>query len=1024
MAIPALNLDDRTFGDMMEEVQALIPRYAPTWTNFNLSDPGITVMELFAWVTEAMLFRINRVPDASRRRFLELIGAVHQAAQPAILKLRVSAVLEPGQTLVVPAYTSVYTYTDPGEAPLLFETIDEVTFSADMRDRTLVVRQTTPVTDVAVSFGTGQPFQLARLPQPIALSRTPFPWPPRVLVDGIPWQYVPALRSSGEQDCHFTARHNIGAVIFGNGKQGMIPPAMAQIVVTYRTALQPQTIVRNHPLGKSSGRPNQVFRLPLPVLALDLQPPSKLEPQIKVDNELWEYCANILDFEPQLRQFTIEPWSDGLRFGDGSRGQMPPADAAITATYRTTRGRIPPLLVRTRFGFSLDRTTAQRLTVQSFTVVDEGAGATSLEDARQQAFALIKPAWRGITAADFSAVVMREQPDTHRVQCMPGDDLSAEAGAGRRPAKLGVLVTPRPRSSRSAAALADGEMLRLAPEGRSLVTSSPGGGVWLWDLESAAPPKQLSKYQSRSVAYSADGARIVLSTDDGSTCLYNAATGDVLCRLAQGDPAAPAGLSLLSSDGRRWLTAGYGNDTRALLRAGDDGDTLELLQPNTPIVLAAFTPDSTRIITTHAGAPEPGEPQPPTRPFLTIWDAENGSELAQLVCVSPVTRLIVSADSSLLASVGADHEVSVWDIAHCRELLTVALDAPVAAAIFSPNGKRLVTITDGGRARLWSVRTGSLVAALDQLEGIVDAVFSPDDRWLAAYNDQGGIGVWRAQAGKYEYDLAVASPVTALAFNATGSRLAAAGAGTSMLSVWDLAHAAKQVLAADGCTAVALNKAGRWAAWAQENLVSVWDMAADQVAAILHHSREQTGLRFIASLVDGDLLLTQAYQPDCGAATLAIWNAAYVDEVEQLLDTRHLLTSELHVRGPAFRNVCIRAVLVRTLPPKLNRTALAATVAHALYQFFDPLTGGPDMTGWPLGRHLYASEVYQVIEQVPGVDHVEALWLTDGSTPAGGAYLPRTDVVRIPPYHLINCVAEPGGIEIRDPEQMPFVVSA
>ena len=43
MAIPALNLDDRTFSEMMEEVQALIPRYAPTWTDQNVSDPGITL---------------------------------------------------------------------------------------------------------------------------------------------------------------------------------------------------------------------------------------------------------------------------------------------------------------------------------------------------------------------------------------------------------------------------------------------------------------------------------------------------------------------------------------------------------------------------------------------------------------------------------------------------------------------------------------------------------------------------------------------------------------------------------------------------------------------------------------------------------------------------------------------------------------------------------------------------------------------------------------------------------------------
>ena len=53
-----------------------------------MSDPGIMVLELFAWLTEAMLYRINRVSDASRARILELLGATFQPAQPAMLSLQ------------------------------------------------------------------------------------------------------------------------------------------------------------------------------------------------------------------------------------------------------------------------------------------------------------------------------------------------------------------------------------------------------------------------------------------------------------------------------------------------------------------------------------------------------------------------------------------------------------------------------------------------------------------------------------------------------------------------------------------------------------------------------------------------------------------------------------------------------------------------------------------------------------------------------------------------------------------------
>ena len=258
--------------------------------------------------------------------------------------------------------------------------------------------------------------------------------------------------------------------------------------------------------------------------------------------------------------------------------------------------------------------------------------------------------------------------------------------------------------------------------------------------------------------------------------------------------------------------------------------------------------------------------------------------------------------------------------------------------------------------------------------------FSPDGRWLAVYDWEGHIGVWQAQPGRRTFDLAAGSAVLGLTFNAAGSRLAVVAEHAPKLLVWDLAHAARPVLTGTGAASAALNGPGRWAAWVQDNLVSVWELDADQVTATLHHSREETDLRLPAPVVDGDLLLTLAGQSGCDMTHVQVWNAGFVAQVKQFLGNRHLLASELHVRGPAYRDVCIQATLVRSLPPKQDRSALAAAVAHALYQFFDPLTGGPEHKGWPLGRDLYGSEVYQVIEQVPGVDHVETLCLVD----AGG----------------------------------------
>lgn len=73
MPLSLPNLDDRRYADLVEEARSLIPSYAPEWTNHNPSDPGITLVELFAYLTEMLVYRVNRVTDDNKRAFLKLI---------------------------------------------------------------------------------------------------------------------------------------------------------------------------------------------------------------------------------------------------------------------------------------------------------------------------------------------------------------------------------------------------------------------------------------------------------------------------------------------------------------------------------------------------------------------------------------------------------------------------------------------------------------------------------------------------------------------------------------------------------------------------------------------------------------------------------------------------------------------------------------------------------------------------------------------------------------------------------------
>ena len=74
MPLPTPLLDDRHFQDIVDQAKLLIPHYCREWTDHNVSDPGVTLIELFAWMTDMLLYRVNQVPDKNYLKFLEMIG--------------------------------------------------------------------------------------------------------------------------------------------------------------------------------------------------------------------------------------------------------------------------------------------------------------------------------------------------------------------------------------------------------------------------------------------------------------------------------------------------------------------------------------------------------------------------------------------------------------------------------------------------------------------------------------------------------------------------------------------------------------------------------------------------------------------------------------------------------------------------------------------------------------------------------------------------------------------------------------
>src|SRR5438128_1676670 len=126
MSLPVPNLDDRSWKQIVDEAVRLIPRYCPEWTNHNASDPGVTLLELYAWMTEMVIYRLNKVPEKNFLTFLDLIGVRLKPPEPAKVVLEFTPADGIEGELVVRKGTQVATLQAAGADPVTFETLRDL----------------------------------------------------------------------------------------------------------------------------------------------------------------------------------------------------------------------------------------------------------------------------------------------------------------------------------------------------------------------------------------------------------------------------------------------------------------------------------------------------------------------------------------------------------------------------------------------------------------------------------------------------------------------------------------------------------------------------------------------------------------------------------------------------------------------------------------------------------------------------------------------------------------------------------
>jgi predicted phage baseplate assembly protein len=127
MPFPDIKLDDRRFEDIVNDAKRRIPLYTPEWTDLNDSDPGITLVQVFAWLTEMILYRLNRVPDRSYLKFLKLIGIAPNPPKPATADLTFKLTTKDlPEAKEIPQGTQVALADSPDGGPVIFETNDNL----------------------------------------------------------------------------------------------------------------------------------------------------------------------------------------------------------------------------------------------------------------------------------------------------------------------------------------------------------------------------------------------------------------------------------------------------------------------------------------------------------------------------------------------------------------------------------------------------------------------------------------------------------------------------------------------------------------------------------------------------------------------------------------------------------------------------------------------------------------------------------------------------------------------------------
>ncbi|GAA2396144.1 putative baseplate assembly protein [Dactylosporangium salmoneum] len=290
MTLPVPNLDDRSFVDLVRDARERIARTCPEWTDLSVHDPGITLVEAFAHLTEVLLYRLNRLPEKAFVEFLNLLGVTRRPPAAAWAELTFARTGDDRARLTIPAGTRVAAAGTADPRPVVFVTTESVVLAEDATEVRVRAHHAEPVAAELLGLGTGRPGQVLRTAHAPIVTTTEaidvmlgVQTPPEEAGEGAPardfdgrsfeiWQPVAGFAGVPAGARVYLLDRSTGTVTFapavdeGGAPVAAVPPAGREVRMWYRTG--------GGPAGNVAAGSLTALREPIPGVSVTNREPA------------------------------------------------------------------------------------------------------------------------------------------------------------------------------------------------------------------------------------------------------------------------------------------------------------------------------------------------------------------------------------------------------------------------------------------------------------------------------------------------------------------------------------------------------------------------------------------------------------------------------------------------------------------------------------------------------------------------------------------------------------------------------